>query len=187
MVRTYSVQVRTEYVTLFTIPDELSICLVYCLLVCGVTWLGNGMGYTDTVTTLLLGSNLVGAWAPGRRCWRLARGFSCGGSASPDSLISCLLTSSTSPSQQRSVLCKLGCEGLGLQVGVSMMSCKVFKQSCQVQVQRFYQRDKRKSWSGLKLSIANGDWDVDLKQWLEYQVYYCKIFKQSCKVWRFNQ
>jgi hypothetical protein len=103
------------------------------------------------------------------------------------SMISCLLTSSTSPSQQRCAHCKWACEGLWLQVGASMMSCKICKQSCKVQVQRFYQRDKTKSWSGLKLSSADGDWDVDLEQWLEYQGYYCEIFKQSCKVQRFNQ
>ena len=68
-----------------------------------------------------------------------------------------------------------------------MMSCKIFKQSCKVQVQRFYQRDKTKSWSGLKLSSADGDWVVDLEHWLEYQGYNCEIFKQSCKVQRFNQ
>ncbi len=66
------------------------------------------------------------------------------------------------------------------------MSCKIFKQSCQVQVQRFYQRDKTKSWSGLKLSSADDDWDVDLEQWLEYQGYYCEIL-QFCKVQRFYQ
>ncbi len=60
-------------------------------------------------------------------------------------MISCLLTSSTSPSQQRSARCKRACEGLGLQVGASMMCCKIYKQSCQVQVKRFYQRDKTKS------------------------------------------
>jgi hypothetical protein len=60
-------------------------------------------------------------------------------------MISCLLTSSTSPSQQRYACCKRACEGLGLQVGASLMSCKIFKQSCKVQVQRFYQRDKTKS------------------------------------------
>ena len=80
-------------------------------------------------------------------------------------------------------------EGLGPQVGASMMSWKLFKQSCQVQVQKFYQSDKTKSWSGLKLSSADGDWDVDLQveQWLEYRGYYYKIFKQSCKVQRFYQ
>ena len=67
------------------------------------------------------------------------------------------------------------------------MCCKIFKQSCKVQVQRFYQRDKTKSWSGLKLSSADGDQDVDLEHWLEYQGYNCEIFKQSCKVQRFNQ
>jgi hypothetical protein len=60
-------------------------------------------------------------------------------------MISCLLTSSSSPSQQRSARCERACEGLGLPVGASMMSCKIFKQSCKVQVQRFYQRDKTKS------------------------------------------
>jgi hypothetical protein len=53
-------------------------------------------------------------------------------------MISCLLTSSTSPSQQRRAHCKWACEGLWLQVGASMMSCKIFKQSCKVQVQRFF-------------------------------------------------
>jgi hypothetical protein len=72
------------------------------------------------------------------------------------------------------------------------MSCRIFKQSCKVQVKRFYQSDKTKSWSGLKLSSADDDWDVYLEQWLEYQLYYCEgyyceIFKQSCKVQRFNQ
>ncbi len=43
--------------------------------------------------------------------------------------ISYLLTSSTSPSQQRSARCKWACEGLGLQVGASMMCCKIYKQS----------------------------------------------------------
>ena len=60
-------------------------------------------------------------------------------------MISCLLTSSPSPSQQRCARCERACEGLGLQVGASMMSCKIFKQSYKVQVQRFYQRDKTKS------------------------------------------
>jgi hypothetical protein len=60
-------------------------------------------------------------------------------------MISCLLTSSTSSSQHRSARCKRACEGLGLQVGASMMCCKMYKQSCQVQVQRFYQGDKTKS------------------------------------------
>ncbi len=59
-------------------------------------------------------------------------------------MIRCLLTSSTSPSPQRCAHCKLACEGPWLQVGTSMMSCKRFKQSCKVQVQRFYQRDKTK-------------------------------------------
>jgi hypothetical protein len=86
-------------------------------------------------------------------------------------MISCLLTSSTSPSLQRCAHCKWACQGLWLQVGASMMSCKIFKQSCKVQVQRFYQRDKTKSWSGLKLSSADGDWDVNLEPWLEYQGY----------------
>jgi hypothetical protein len=60
-------------------------------------------------------------------------------------MISCLLTSSTSPSQQLSVLCKQACEAFGLQVGESMMSCtgKILKQSCQVQVQQFCLRDKQ--------------------------------------------
>jgi hypothetical protein len=102
-------------------------------------------------------------------------------------MISYLLTSSTSLSPQRSARCELVCESLGLQVGASMMSCKLFKQSCQVQVQRFYQRDKTKRWFHLNLSSADDDWDVDLEQWLEYQGYYCEIFKQSCKVQRFNQ
>jgi hypothetical protein len=79
-------------------------------------------------------------------------------------MISCLLTSSTSTSQQRCARCERACEGLGLQVGASMMSCKIFKHSCKVQVRRFYQRDKSKSLSGLKLSSADGDWDVDLEQ-----------------------
>jgi hypothetical protein len=62
-------------------------------------------------------------------------------------MIICLLTSSPSPSQQRCARCKRACEGLRLQVGPSMimMSCKIFKQSCKVQVQRYYQRDKTKS------------------------------------------
>ncbi len=77
-------------------------------------------------------------------------------------MISCLLSSSTSPSQQRCVRCERACEGLGLQVGVSMMSCKIFKHSCKAQVQRFYQRDKIKSWSGLKLSSADGDGDHEI-------------------------
>ncbi len=47
-------------------------------------------------------------------------------------MISCLLTSSTSPSQRHSARCELACEGFGLQVGASMMSCKIFKQSCKV-------------------------------------------------------
>ncbi len=69
----------------------------------------------------------------------------------------------------------------------SMMSCKIFQQSCKVQVQRFYQRDKTKRWSGLKLSSADGDWGVILEQWLKYQGNNCQIFKQSCKVQWFNQ
>ena len=60
-------------------------------------------------------------------------------------MISCLLTSSTSPSPQRSERCEWACEGPGLQIGASMMSCKIYLQSCKVQVQRFYQRDKTKS------------------------------------------
>jgi hypothetical protein len=98
-------------------------------------------------------------------------------------MISCLLTSSPSPSPQRCACCELACEGLGLQVGASIMSYKIFKQSCKVQVQRFYQRDKTKSWSGLKLRSADCVWDVNLEQW---QADYCEIFKQSCKVQRFN-
>ncbi len=50
------------------------------------------------------------------------------------SIISRLFTSSTSPSQQCCAHCKWTCEGLWLQVGASMMSCKIFKQSCKVQV-----------------------------------------------------
>jgi hypothetical protein len=46
---------------------------------------------------------------------------------------SCLLTSSTCPSQQRCASCKRACEELGLQVVASMMSCKVFKRFGQVQ------------------------------------------------------
>ncbi len=49
------------------------------------------------------------------------------------SMIRCLLTSSTSPSQQRIGRCERACEGLGLQVGASMMCCKIFKQSYKVQ------------------------------------------------------
>ncbi len=99
--------------------------------------------------------------------------------------LSSLLTSSPSPSLQRCARCKRACEGLGLQIGASMMSCKIFKQFCKVEVQRFYQRDKTKSWFGLKLSSADGDWDsVDLEQW---RADYCEIFKQSCKVQIFNQ
>jgi hypothetical protein len=81
-------------------------------------------------------------------------------------MISCLLTSSTSSSQQRCACCEQACEGPGLQVGASesMMSCRIFtgKQSYKVQVQRFYQSYKTKSWPGLKLSSADGDWDVNL-------------------------
>ncbi len=36
------------------------------------------------------------------------------------------------PQPARCAHCKLACEGLGLQVGASMMSCKIFKQSCKV-------------------------------------------------------
>jgi hypothetical protein len=39
-------------------------------------------------------------------------------------MISCLLTSSTSTSPPRSAHCEQVCEGLGLQVGASMMCCK---------------------------------------------------------------
>ncbi len=52
------------------------------------------------------------------------------------------------------------------------MSCKIFKQSCQVKVQRFIKIDQAKSYSGLKLSKADGDWGVNLEQWLECQEYY---------------
>ncbi len=55
-------------------------------------------------------------------------------------MISCLLNSSSSPSQQRCARCKQACEGLGLQIGV-----KIFKQSCKDQVQSLYQRDKNES------------------------------------------
>ncbi len=91
-------------------------------------------------------------------------------------LISCLLTSSTSSSPQRSALCERACEGLGLQVG-SMMCCKIFKQTCKVQVQRFYQRDKTKSWSGLQLSSADGDGDVDHELRLQCCECYCSNFQ----------
>ncbi len=80
---------------------------------------------------------LVACW--GIQLWRVS--FTRFASA----MISCLLTSSTCPSLQRCVHCKRACEGLGLQVWASMMCCKIFKQSCKVQVQRFYQRDKTKS------------------------------------------
>jgi hypothetical protein len=88
------------------------------------------------------------ACAPRRGCWRLAGGFSCFWSASPDlqqPRSAVCSPAALSPSQQHSTCCKLACERLGLQVGASMMSCKTFKQSCQVQVQGFYQRDKRRA------------------------------------------
>jgi hypothetical protein len=47
-------------------------------------------------------------------------------------MIRCLLTSSTSSSQQRCARCERACEGPGLQVGASMMSCRIFKQSCKI-------------------------------------------------------
>ncbi len=58
-------------------------------------------------------------------------------------MISCLLTSSPSPSQRCSARCEWACEGLGFQVGAPMMNCKIFMESCQVQ--RFNQRDETKS------------------------------------------
>ena len=131
----------------------------------------------------------LGAWARALAiCWGIQlRLWRVSFTRLAAAMVSCLLTSSTSPSQQRSARCKRACQGLGLQVGASMMSWKTFKQSCKVQDQRIYQRDKTTSWSGLKLSSADGDWDVDLEQWREYRGYYCKIFKQSCKVQRFYQ
>ncbi len=39
--------------------------------------------------------------------------------------------------------------------------------SCQFQ--RFNQRDKTMSWSGMKLRREDGDWDLYYEKWLEYQ------------------
>ncbi len=111
-----------------------------------------------------------------------------GGSASPDSLQPwSAVCSPAAPSPECNAVWRT-------QVGASMMSCKIFKWSCKVQVQRFYQRDTTKCWSDLKLRVlssadleCHGDGDVDLEQWLEDQGYYGEIFKQSCKVQRFNQ
>jgi hypothetical protein len=103
--------------------------------------------------SLLLGITLVSAWA---QC--LGAGADCllGDSAAAGQLYPTRHShddqqsahqqdQATSPSQQHSACCERACEGLGHQVGVLMMSCKIFKQSCQVLVQRFYQRDKTKS------------------------------------------
>jgi hypothetical protein len=56
-------------------------------------------------------------------------------------MISCLLISSPSPCLQRSERCEWVCEGLGLQIGVLMMS--ISKQACQVH--RFNQRHKTRA------------------------------------------
>ncbi len=132
-------------------------------------------GYRYVPSTYLFSLVLVQHFSNIWRVHMCTYWLNCSGSASPDSPPpwSALLTSSTSPSQQHSACCKRACGGLGLQVGASMMSCKVFKHSCKVQVQRFYQRDKTKSFSGLKLSSVDGDWDIDLERWLEYWGYYC--------------
>jgi hypothetical protein len=99
------------------------------------------------VYSLLLGSTLDSAcaWALALvACWEIQL-WRVSFTRFAATMISCLLTSSTSPSQQRSARCEQACEGLGLQVEASMMSCKKIKQSCKVQVQRFYQIDKTKS------------------------------------------
>ena len=74
------------------------------------------------VYSLLLGSTLVSAWAPGRGHWWRAGGFSYGWSALPGAPPPCSAVCSptaAAPSQQRSARCELACEGLGPQVGAS--------------------------------------------------------------------
>ncbi len=48
---------------------------------------------------------------------------------------------------------------------------RVWQQNIEVscQFQRFNQRDKTMSWSGMKLRREDGDWDLDFEQWLECQ------------------
>jgi hypothetical protein len=125
----------------------------------------------------------LSAWARAlAACW----GIRCGGSASPDSPPPwSAVCSPAAPAPASNAV--RAANGRVKDLGFKLGSCRIFKQSCKVQVQRFYQRDKTKSWSGLKLSSADGDWVVDLEHWLEYQGYNCEIFKQSCKVQRFNQ
>ncbi len=137
------------------------------------------------VYSLLLCSTLVSAWAPERGHWWLAGGFAAAGQLHPTRRRHDQQSAHQQHQPQPASLCALrtGVKDLGFKLG----SCRIFKQSCKVQVQRFYQGDNTKSWSGLKLSSADGDWVVDLEHWLEYQGYNCEIFKQSCKVQRFNQ
>jgi hypothetical protein len=82
----------------------------------------------------------LSAWARAlAACWGICRQVSFTRLAA--AMISCLLTSSTSPSQQRCARCERVSEGLGLQVGELQNIQAISK----VQVQRFYQRDKTKS------------------------------------------
>jgi hypothetical protein len=152
-----------------------------------------GQSIEQNHTKALSGLFTAAAWQhPCLHAWALAR-VACWGiqlllvsfTRLAAIIIRCLLTSSPSPSPQCSASCELewACEGLGLQVGASMMNCKIFKQSCQVQ--RFYQRDETKRWSGLKSSSAIGT--LTMRKWLQCWGYDCKIFKQSCKVQRFHQ
>jgi hypothetical protein len=60
-------------------------------------------------------------------------------------MISCLLTSSTSPSQQRSVRCEGACEELGLQVGASMMSCKYSSNPAKFKFRDFIREIKQRA------------------------------------------
>ncbi len=73
----------------------------------------------------------LGAWALAlAACWGIQLRQQCCWSASPDSQPPWPAVFSPAAKAPASSCCKQACEGLGLQVGASMMSCKIFKQSC---------------------------------------------------------
>jgi hypothetical protein len=91
-------------------------------------------------------------------------------------MTSCLLTSSTSPSQRALLtgVWRTWAWSWGVRVNDELQNIKTILPSSSSE---FYSREKAESWSGLKLSSADGDCAVDLEQWLECWGHYCKIFK----------
>jgi hypothetical protein len=65
-------------------------------------------------------------------------------------MISCLLTSSTSPSQQRCARCKMTCEWLGLQVGAQWWAAKYLSNPAKFKFRDFIREIKQRAdlaWS----------------------------------------